>query len=58
MKRFVLWTLVVLFVGLGLLVPWLMIDPTGKVEAPPAFNRRDIAWAHSLFNKYDPRRGP
>lgn len=58
MKRFVLWTLVVLFLGFGLLVPWLMIDPTGKVEAPPAFNRRDIAWAHSLFNKYDPRRGP
>lgn len=58
MKRFLLWSFILLFLGVGLLLPWLMIDPVAKVEAPPAFNRRDIAWAQALFNKYDPRRGP
>ena len=58
MKRFVLWSFVFLMLGISLLLPWLMIDPTAKVEAPPAFSRRDISWAQALFNKYDPRRGP
>jgi len=58
MKRFVLWSFVFLMLGIGLLLPWLMIDATAKVEAPPAFSRRDISWAQALFNKYDPRRGP
>jgi len=58
MKRFVLWSLIFGVMVVGLLLPWLMIDPTAKVEAPPAFNRRDISWAQALFNKYDPRRGP
>ena len=58
MKRVVLWAFLLLILGLGVLLPWLMIDPVATVEAPPAFNRRDIAWAQALFNKYDPRRGP
>lgn len=58
MKRFVWWSLVVLLLGVGVILPWLMIDPSAKVEAPPAFSRRDIAWAQALFNQYDPRRGP
>lgn len=58
MKRFLLWTFILLLLGVGLLLPWLMIDPVAKVESPPAFSRRDIAWAQALFNKYDPRRGP
>ena len=58
MRRFVLWSLVLLLLGAGLLLPWLMIDPVAKVESPPAFSRRDIAWAQALFNQYDPRRGP
>lgn len=58
MKRFVLWGLVFLLLVVGLILPWLLIDPTAKVEAPPAFSRRDIGWAQALFNQYDPRRGP
>lgn len=58
MKRFTLWRLILLLLVIGLLLPWLIIDPTAKIESPPAFSRRDIAWAHDLFNKYDPRRGP
>lgn len=58
MRRFVLWSLILLLLGAGLLLPWLMIDPVAKVESPPPFSRRDIAWAQDLFNQYDPRRGP
>ena len=58
MKRFVLWSLFLLLLIVGVILPWLMIDPTPKVEAPPAFSRLDISWAQALFNKYDPRRGP
>ncbi len=58
MKRFALGSTVLLILVVGLLLPWLMIDPIAKVEAPPEFNRRDIGWAQALFNKYDPRRGP
>lgn len=58
MKRFLLWPLMLVLLAAGLLLPWLMIDPVAKVESPPAFSRRDIAWAHALFNQYDPRRGP
>lgn len=58
MRRFVLGSVIFLLLGAGLLLPWLMIDPVAKVESPPAFSRRDIAWAHALFNQYDPRRGP
>ena len=58
MKRFVLWSFVFLLLISGLILPWLLIDPTALVDAPPAFSRRDIAWAQALFNKNDPRRGP
>ncbi len=58
MKRFTLWSLTILVLLAALVLPWLMIDPTAKVEAPPAFSRRDIVWAQALFNQYDPRRGP
>jgi len=58
MKRFLLWSTIFLLLIVGVILPWLMIDPTAKVEAPPAFSRRDIGWAQALFNKYDPRRGP
>lgn len=58
MRRLTVWVLIFLIVIVGIVLPWLMIDPTPRVEAPPAFSRRDLAWAHALFNKYDPRRGP
>lgn len=58
MRRFTLVSFIFLFLMVGLVLPWLLIDPTAKVEAPLAFTRRDISWAQALFNKYDPRRGP
>lgn len=58
MKRFGLWAVIFLLLAAGLLLPWLMIDPVARIESPPAFSRRDIAWAQALFNQNDPRRGP
>lgn len=57
MRRFALWAVLFLLLTAGCLLPWLLIDSTAEVEAPPAFNRQDIVWAQALFNKYDPRRG-
>ena len=55
MKRLIGWSVLFAVLGAFTVLPWLMLENKPAIEPPAEFNRTDLAWIKSLFQKHDPR---
>lgn len=58
MRRLLGWSLLLVLLLGGVVLPWLALDDTPAIEPPGELRRTDLAWVKALFDKHDPRRQP